>query len=149
MHLAFYEIIERTNDYSEYKFVSTGPNGNIWKLLVFKKLFVDKLYNLSLLDVMPDGTLSDSHLSNNNDLRKVLATIVQVIIDYTTQFPDRNIFFQGSDDGRRISLYHKAISKHLFVLDKIFDIYGICDDGGEESFNSAREYTAILVKRKQ
>ena len=112
MHLPSYEIIERTGDYSEYKFISSGPNGNIVKILIFKRIFVDTLYNLALLDVMDDGTLSDTHLSNNNDLRKILATIVEVIIDYTDEFPERNIYFQGSDDeGRRISLYYIFRSK--------------------------------------
>ncbi len=149
MHLPSYEILERADDYSEYKFVSRGPNGAILKLLVFKKLFIDTVYNLSLLDVMADGSLSDTHFSNNNDLRKILATIVDVVIDYTAKFPDRQIFFQGSDEeGKRISLYHKAISRHLFVLEKEFHIYGLTDEGAEEVFNPAKEYIAVLVKRK-
>jgi len=149
MHLPSYDILERADDYSEYKFLSSGPNGDIVKLLLFRKLFIDSLYNLSLLDVMPDGTLSDTHLSNNNDLRKILATIVKVIIDYTSEFPERHVFFQGSDEqGKRNSLYHKAISKHLFVLEKEFYIYGIRDDGYEEVFLPTKEYDAVLVKRK-
>ena len=149
MHLPSYDILEKADDYSEYKFISNGPNGNIIKLLLFRKLFIETLYNLSLLDVMPDGTLSDTHFSNNNDLRKILATIVKVIMDYTTRFPERQIFFQGSDEhGKRNSLYHKAISKHLFVLERDFYIYGIRDDGYEEVFVSSKEYDAVLVKRK-
>ncbi len=149
MNLPSYEILEKADDYSEFKFISTGPNGSIIKFLVFKKLFVETLYNLSLLDVMPDGTYSDTHFSNNNDLRKILATILTAVIDCTAKFPDRQIFFQGSDEeGKRISLYHKAISKHLFVLEKEFYIYGITDDGTEENFNPSKSYTAVLVKRK-
>jgi hypothetical protein len=149
MHLPSYEIVEKADDYSEYKFVSVGPNGSITKFIVFKRLFVETLYNLSLLDVMPDGTYSDTHFSNNNDLRKILATILEVVIDYTEKFPDRQIFFQGSDEeGKRISLYHKAISKHLFVLEKEFHIYGIADDGQEERFNPDSRYSAVLVMRK-
>jgi hypothetical protein len=71
---------------------------------------------------MNDGTLSDINFSNNNDLRKILATIIEVIFDYTNKFPERKIFFQGSDDGRGISLYHNAISKHFFILEKEFYI---------------------------
>ena len=68
-----------------------------------EKIFVDSFYNIALLDVMNDGTLSDTHFSNNNDLRKIMATIVEIIIDYTKKYPERTIFFQGSDDeGRRM-----------------------------------------------
>jgi hypothetical protein len=42
---------------------------------------------------MADGTLSDTHFSNNNDLRKIMATIVEIVIDYTGKFPERTIFF--------------------------------------------------------
>jgi len=149
MHLPSYEIIEKADDFSEYKFISTGPNGDILKILSFDKIFIDSLYNLSLVDQLPNGTMSDTHFSNNNDIRKIMATIVEAMIDYTNNFPDRMIFFQGSDEeGRRISLYQRAISNYLFILEKEFDIYGIRNDGTEEKFVSGQEYGAILAKRK-
>jgi len=149
MHLPAYKILESADDYSEFKFVSKGPNGNIVKVIVFQKLPLENLYNLSLLDIMDDGQLSDTNLSNNNDLRKILATTVQVLVDYTEIFPERTIFFQGSDDtGRRTSLYQKAISKYFTTLKKDFDITGITDNDIEEEFEPTKRYIAFLVKRK-
>lgn len=95
MHLPSYEIIEKASDYSEYKFISSGPNGDIVKILSFKQIFVDSLYNLALSDQLPDGTLSDTHFSNNDDIRKIMATIVEAVIDYTNNFPERMIFFRA------------------------------------------------------
>jgi hypothetical protein len=106
MHLPSYKILENADDYSEFKFISKGPKGNIVKVIAFQKLPVANLYNLSLFDIMSDGQLSDTNFSNNNDLRKILATTIQILMDYTEIFPERSIFFQGSDDkGRRTSLY--------------------------------------------
>ena len=147
MNSPSYEIIEIASDFSEYKFISRGPKGDILKLIVFKKIFIESLYNLSLLDVMQDGSLSDTTSSNNDDLRKILSTIIQVIGDYTYRFPERSIFFQGSDDGRRMTLYQKAITNHLFILEPDYLIVGI-KDGKEEDFDPAETYDAILVKRK-
>ncbi len=149
MHLPHYDISENADDYSEFKFISKGPNGSIIKVLTFQKLPVENLYNLSLLDILEDGQLSDTNFSNNNDLRKILATITQTLLDYTSEFPERTIFFQGSDDaGRRTSLYHKAITKYYSTLKKDFTIIGITDNDTEEEFNPLKEYIAFLVKRK-
>ena len=148
MSLPSYTILEKADDYSEYKFISTGPSGDVVKVIAFQKLPVENLYNLSLLDIMNDGRLSDTNLSNNSDLRKILATTIKTLIDYTEIFPERIIFFQGSDDGRRITLYQKAIAKYYYVLERTFAITGITDAGIEEEFNLQKQYIAFLVKRK-
>ncbi len=155
MHLAGYKIVERASDFSEFHFISNGPNGMIRKVIVFEPLedsylpLGNNLYNIALLDVLPDGTLSDKNLSNNNDLSKILITTVQILAGYTTIFPDRAIFIQGSDEaGQRTSLYHRAIKNNFTVFEHDFDIEGIVSSSVKEKFNPAKKYIAFLVRRK-
>ena len=155
MHLPTYKIIERSDDLSEFRFISEGPNGMIHKVILFDLLEDDNmpvrsnLYNIALLDVLPDGSLSDNSLSNNNDMAKILATTVQILIGYTSVFPERTVFIQGSDDaGQRISLYHRAIKNNLFIFEKDFHIEGVIDNERTEKFQPDRKYLAFLVKRK-
>lgn len=151
MHLPSYKVIENADDYSEFKFISKGPKGDVVKLVIFKKYPLLNLYNLSLVDVISDTPkiISDSTFSNNNDLRMILATVVQILIEYTSIFPDRAIFFQGSDEeGRRRMLYHRAISEYYSMLEQYFYIEGITSEYAIEPFNSTGSYEAFLVKRK-
>jgi len=148
MYLPPYSILEKADDYSEYRFVSTGPNGDIVKVILFQSLPIENLYNLSLLDVLPNGKLSDISVSNNNDMPKILATAIRVIVDYTAIFPERMILFQGSDTGRRNALYKRVIEKHFNALKADFNIIGITSDHIEESFDTMNDYVAFLIVRK-
>ncbi len=96
---------------------------------------------------MKDGKLSDTNFSNNSDLRQILATTIQTLMDYPEIFPERTIFFQGIDDkGRRISLYQKAITKYYSILAIDFYIIGITGNSIEEEFEPLNEYVAFWLK---
>lgn len=149
MHLPSYRIIENAKDYSLFKFISNGPNGSITKFIIFSELDSEEnIYNLALVDVL-QHEISDTHLSNNGDLRKVLATVAQILIEYTSKFPERTIFFQGSDNqGKRSSVYHRAISQYYSILEKEFYIHGVISEKVAEKFNPMKKYNGFLVKRK-
>ena len=103
MHLPSYHFLEVSDHYSIFKFISSGPNGDITKLVIFTEFNpMRKIYNLALVDVIENDKISDRNLSNNGDIRKILATVAQAVINYTSTFPDRTIYFKGSDeDGKR------------------------------------------------
>lgn len=124
MHLDSYKILEASSDLSVYKFTSVGPKGNITKYIIFSEIdSKDKVYNLALVDAIGNDIVSDTRVSNNGDMRKVLATVAQIVGRYTSVFPERTIFFQGSDrEGKRLSLYHRAIHLYYPVLEKDFII---------------------------
>jgi len=48
----------------------------------------------------PDGSIDDTVKSNNGDILKVLATVVQIARIFISQFPNAEIFFIGSTDER-------------------------------------------------
>ena len=150
MHLPSYNVLDIARDYSEYKFVSIGPKGNIPKLVVFKLLFPeDNVYNVALVDILVGGITSDTNVSNNGDMREILATVTQILIDYTAVFPERKIYFTGSDEeGKRMAVYHRAIREYYSVLKDLFFIEGFINEKVKEPFNPLNSYLAFLVKRK-
>ena len=80
---------------------------------------------------------------------KIIATVAQVLMNYTQMFPERTIYFQGSDEaGKRISVYNAAIGKYYYILEKEFYIEGIINDITKEKYNPMKQYKGFLVKRK-
>ena len=147
MHLSSYQIVSKLDTSAEYKFISTGPKGSIIKIIIFEELSHEaNLYNLALVDQLENGKVSDRNSSNNDDLRKILATVVKVLIDYTLVFPERTIFFQGSDDsGKRTSVFNRAINRYFSFLEHDFSINGITENHVIEQYNSLETYIAFLV----
>jgi hypothetical protein len=80
---------------SRYTFTSTGKK-KINKAVDFTHTGIRNIVNLGFGDLLPDGAIDDRSNSNNGDVVKVLATTVEIIIDFTTKFPDTEIFFTGS-----------------------------------------------------
>ena len=150
MHLPSYAIMEISDDHSTYKFVSEGPKGEIVKVIVFSEFFPGgNIYNMALADVLNDDRISDTNISNNSDIRKIFATVARVVMEYTSIYTERTIFFQGSDEeGQRTSVYHRAISQYHHFLENDFDIEGITTDEVKETFNPKGRYEVFLVKRK-
>jgi hypothetical protein len=75
-----------------------------------------------------------------------LATVVDVVQDYTTKYPERWIAFKGSTK-ERTRLYRMAIGLNLMELTTKFDIYGYGQDG-IMPFYKNMEINAFLIKRK-
>jgi len=83
---------------TRYTFISIG-NRSIHKVVEFTPTSVD-LYNLGFGDLLPDGKVNDTINSNNGDIVKVLATVVQIIKDFTKEYPHVKVVFTGSTNER-------------------------------------------------
>lgn len=70
---------------------------------------------------MPDGSIDDKANSNNGDIVRVLATTVQILIDFTSKFPDTDIFFTGSTQ-ERTRLYTRILRTYYAAFNKEFII---------------------------
>lgn len=90
-----------------------------------------KAYNLSLVDVLSDGKLSDSVRSNNGDLERVLATTAECIQHFFKSYPDGLVFFRGSDEVRT-RLYRMHISKpeNYSLINDLVELYGVSEEKG-------------------
>ncbi len=104
------------------------------------------VYNLALLDELPDGNLSDSVVTDNKDMPMVLATVFRIAADFLDRFPSYAIVFQGSD-ARRNRLYRIALSRELFRLEQTYKLMGF--DGQQfVPFEPNGSYQTFLIRKR-
>ncbi len=117
----------------------------------FVPLKTPNLMNLGFGDLLPDGSIDDMANSNNGDILKVLATVVNILKHFTTRHPEIVIFFAGSTHDRT-KLYARILKTYYTVFSQEFNIYGIVGTEKENqtiSFDPKvnMEYLAFLIKR--
>ena len=128
-----------------YDFTSISDEKTVEKTVIFSQLTTD-LFNVALLDVLADGTLSDDLVvTNNQDLRTVMATVMRIIDDFLTRFPDRTVFFRGSDD-RRTRLYQIVIGREIDLIRQQFTVEGIIEQQIEQ-FVINRLYSGFFISK--
>lgn len=96
MQLPYYDF-QISKDALNFEFESVSETRRIRKLIEFRQ--IDKghqLYNLALVDVTENGQFSDSVVSNNKDMPKILATVAQTLLLFFRTRPDANVIFSGS-----------------------------------------------------
>ena len=130
-----------------FKFTSTGPNGDIRKLVVYSPMLEEDIYNLAFgdYDDLTDS-IDDKVVTNNNDSQKVLATVASTLYVFTSKHPNIWIYATGSNPART-RLYRMGITTNLEEIMPDFNIYGLQNDAWYE-FEKGQEYEAFLVKRK-
>ena len=98
----------KTFDNAEkFVFISKGKNGDIFKYVLFQEED-SNLYNLAFGD-LKNGKISDSIISNNNDLLKVMNTIGQIVYEFIEIYPEATISIVPIDVIRS-KLYHTIFS---------------------------------------
>jgi hypothetical protein len=140
-----------SNDLSTYKFLSMGPNGEIWKVVQFQHTGTAEIYNLGFGDLDKATGFNDVSVSDNGDRDKILATVAKIAISYTERYPDRKLIFLGST-ASRTRLYRMAINKAYEELNHTFVIEGVLETGHggwlREPFRSEGKYDAFLFHRR-
>ena len=133
-----------------YLFVSLGKK-RIEKVVDFVPLKEKNLMNFGFGDLLPDGSIDDKANSNNGDILKVMATVVDILKHFTSNHPQIVIYFAGSTD-ERTALYARILKTYYTVFTREFSIFGII---GTEKKSKAipfdpqanLEYLAFLIKR--
>jgi len=145
MHLPRYHY--KTNPgFLDYEFISEGPKGNIKKIIRFTKIG-SSVFNLAFGDLNEmTGEISDKAVTNNNDSRKVLATVAATVYDFTDQYPGSLVIAKGSTVSRT-RLYRMGITNHWKLINLDFEVFGLKDEVWE-SFTERRDYEAFLIRRK-
>lgn len=136
--------------FDRFVFSSMGKS-NIIKLVEFSTTRTPDLYNLGFGDLLPNGTVDDKVNSNNGDIIKVLATIVQITRDFTLQRPNAKVAFAGSTTGRT-NLYARILKMYHEEFCKVFKITALIRVGRsnkEVDFKPGLEltYLAFFIKR--
>jgi hypothetical protein len=84
-----------------FEFESVSNEKTIRKLIQFRLIDSNlTLYNLALVDVLDDKTVSDLSISNNLDMPKVLSTVFQSITYFFEKNSTAKVLIQGSTKSR-------------------------------------------------
>ena len=139
--------VDTSQDFLTFEFVSSGPKGNIIKVVHYTEINIKGFYNLGFGDKDPvTGYISDLSVTNNNDSQKVLATVASTLYVFTDSYPGAMIIVTGSTEVRT-RLYRMGITKNLIAIERDFVILGLTANTWE-SFRPNITYGAFLVRRK-
>ena len=139
-----YLFREDSTEYS-YCFESISQKASLQKLVLFTATDIRNVFNLALVDQLPSGELSDSVVSNNEDMPIVLATVFRIIDEFLNRFPAFIAFFQGSDQ-RRNRLSRMVLGKELDKLTTRFDVRGY-DGNRFVIFERNQSYESFLIRK--
>ena len=145
MQLPRYQY-KTNNSFLDYEFISEGPKGSIKKIIRFTQISTS-VFNIGFGDLDEEtGEISDIAITNNNDSRKVLATVAATINDFTIQYSDVWIIAKGSTLSRT-RLYRIGITNHWKEISVDFEVFGLTE-GQWELFEQHKDYEAFLIRRK-
>ena len=137
---------------TRYEFNSLGPKGVIKKGVEITALDQQDTYNFGFGDVRPDGTIDDQTETNNEDIIRVFATVIEIMKDYIKNNPNATLYFDGSTDQRML-VYQYIVKRYHDVFTENFIITGILgkENGYQEVIydpQSEEHYLAFLVQKK-
>ncbi len=119
--------------------------------IIIKQVLYDQIdtiyYNLALVDVMSDGRLADDIVSNNQDMPKIIATVLQTMVSFFDKYPDKFIYFQGSNPVLT-RFYRIIIDRELNKLHELFWVYGRRSDDSLEKFVPNGVYVGFVFALK-
>ncbi len=101
MKQEFYKY-EIDKDCLLFRFESRSIEKTIQKIITYTP-FPDnpEVYNLALGDILKNGEVSDLSVSNNDDMQKVMATVVRTMLRFFEKYPDNFVYFKGSTPERK------------------------------------------------
>jgi len=109
-----------------YLFISDGKK-RIAKVVDFIPLGIGNIVNIGFGDLLPDGSMDDKVNSNNGDIIKVLATVVDILRHFTTQNPRVIAGVIGIKNEVNVIPYNpKADQEYLGFLIKKYLNFGVC-----------------------
>ncbi|MFY7734415.1 MAG: DUF6934 family protein [Bacteroidia bacterium] len=124
MKQQYYKYL-RDEDCLWFEFESVSNQKTVRKIVVYTP-FQDNpdVFNLALADALSDGSYSDKTVTNNEDMEKVMATVIRTMLRFFEKYPTKMVSVEGST-AERTRLYRIIISRELSEIEKIFTIYGL------------------------
>ncbi len=141
-----YYPFERPISEVRYNFKSVSNEKEVSKRIIFTTSDYQNFYNLALVDVFEDGSISDITETRNKDMITVLATVIKIIEEFLNQYPETFIIFQGSDE-RRQRLYRLIISREMPNIQKKFIVLGGFDGFQPKPFQINQEYDYFIISK--
>jgi hypothetical protein len=138
-----YYRFESSPDSLIYEFDSVSNFKTIRKVIVYEPL-QDDLYHLGFGDLTEEGKIDYRIVSANQDMDKVLMTVVQTMLLFFEKYPDKKLVFVGSTESRT-RLYRSIISKFIDTVELYFEIVGFTANDKREPFRKNQDYQAFLI----
>ena len=126
-----------------YDFESVSDDRTVKKVVRLTETNLPNVFNLALLDLLDDGSESDLSVTDNDDLRTVLATVMRIVDNFLTKFPQKIVTFAGSDE-RRTRLYRIVIGRELDAIKQRFEVTGQFGNGLLEDFKGVSRYFRVF-----
>lgn len=134
-----------SEDALRFDFHSVSNTKRIHKVVQYSPIpDNDSIFQLSFGDLKDDDTLDFLTVSDNQDMKKILTTVIQTIFKFFELKPDKTIVFIGSTETRT-RLYRIIINKLIDEMELYFNIIGIKEDGNQEPFTKNQQYLAFLI----
>ncbi len=142
--------IEVSPDYQIFDFESDGRT-RLRKRILFNLISADEeIYNLALCTVLQDGTLDCESETKDGDMDSVLETTAYIGVLYIDKFPDRKVFFSGSD-AKRSRKYQMGINRYMVQISKDYFVEGLTIANGkiveQEPIRIGKNYNAFLFSK--
>jgi hypothetical protein len=129
---------------THYSFESIGDKGHVTKIVTLT-LMTNGNWNLGFGDLIK-GKISDSVITNNNDVRKVIGTVAKIAIEFLMQFPHCTIEVRPVDE-RRSKLYNLVFQRYFDEITTYFNVWGITEQE-KESYQPTKTYHKFTIKLK-
>ncbi|MFN0050013.1 MAG: DUF6934 family protein [Cytophagales bacterium] len=111
------------NEEFVYSFVSVGKNGEIIKVIIFQKI-EPLVFNLVLSDFDPyTQLLLDNVVSNNNDIAKIMATVVQAVVLFLNSNINGTVYLEANSIQKNL-LYNRIFTSYYIQMNENYLIRG-------------------------
>ncbi|MCU0327130.1 MAG: hypothetical protein MUF45_18165 [Spirosomaceae bacterium] len=139
--------LEETTDGFWYEFNSENNGKIIRKAVAYYPTDSPEIYQLVFGDLNKDGSIDFFSVSNNNDMVKILSTVIDTLYQFFERNSTKIVIFRGSTDTRN-RLYRAVITKLLVGVSHDFEVRGINADEEVESFRPNTDYFAYVINKK-
>jgi hypothetical protein len=137
----YYELGTET----KYFFESIGENISVYKIVGFT-LLPNGNWNLGFGDLQKDGSVDDSVVTNNHDVRKVIGTVAKIAMDFLRKYPERIIEIKPVDRKRK-TLYNLVFNRYFEEINAFLDIWGFIEQE-KEPYIPTKTYNKFTIKLK-
>ena len=130
-----------------FEFESVSEQKTVRKVIVYSPFQNSPdVFNLGLVDALEDGSYSDKTTTNNDDMAKVMATVIRTLLRFYEKYPLKMVYVEGST-AERTRLYRIIISRELSEIENIFTVYGL-SGSVSELFKKNQSYDAFVIVLK-
>lgn len=132
--------LQSSTDSLQYVFESVSDEKKIKKAVAYIQSEDNSdLYQLIFGDLTKDGDIDILSVSNNADMKTVLATVVSTFFQFFEQYPNATVAFTGSTQSRT-RLYRAVITGLIKETELYYQVLGIKENGYFEPFNNQEVY---------